>query len=135
MSSTDEKVSYPNGFLFGAITGIILQQKVRKYSHSKLSSKPIGYIRSALLMGTFFWYYNYWRRCALEGCLEREEKQRLTKHLQFMNRIKGNSTTNYFYIKPLNQNRRGRRNSQPNWISRHSNSKINRSKFNKQELL
>lgn len=82
------KVKYHNGFVVGAILGLNLQMGVRAMSREPLSARPIAYPLTMLGFGAFFFWYDYWRRCALEEIMICESERRYTDYAFAMNRIR-----------------------------------------------
>ena len=76
---------YPNAFLFGASCGITLNAFTRQYTMEPLSARPLNYIKTALAFGSILFYYDYWRRTALEHVLQREDELRYFKTMQALN--------------------------------------------------
>ena len=76
---------YPNSFLFGAAVGVTVQATMRQYTHEPLAARPLAYAKMALMAGAMMWYWDYWRRCALENVLQREERFRYFQTVQSLN--------------------------------------------------
>ena len=68
--------SYPNSFLFGAISGVTVNAFARQYTIEPLAARPFSYLRSGLVFGLIMWHWDYFRRVGMEHILEREEKLR-----------------------------------------------------------
>lgn len=45
---------------------------MRLLTHEPMSARPLSYLKVSLAMGGFFWYYDYWRRIALETIMQAE---------------------------------------------------------------
>ena len=58
---------------------------MRPYTMESLSARPLSYLKIGLIFGTTMWYWDYWRRTALEHVLEREDKLRYFKTMQAIN--------------------------------------------------
>ena len=41
-----------------------------------LSARPLSYVKNALIFGGVMFYWDYWRRTALEHVLQREDQMR-----------------------------------------------------------
>ena len=70
------RLKYPNSFLFGASIGVCINAFARQYSHEPLSARPLTYVKNALAFGAVVFYWDYWRRTALEHVLQREDQMR-----------------------------------------------------------
>ena len=58
---------------------------MRPYTMEALSARPLSYLKVGLIFGSVMWYWDYWRRAALEHVLEREDKLRYFKTMQAIN--------------------------------------------------
>ncbi|MFO0003980.1 MAG: hypothetical protein ACK559_22895, partial [bacterium] len=67
---------YPNAFLFGCVTGGVLQLFTRAATVEPLCARPFSYLRVGLFFGCVISYYDYFRRYSLQEVLYAEEKQR-----------------------------------------------------------
>ena len=76
---------YPNSFLFGMSVGFTVQATMRQYTMEPLAARPLAYVRAALMAGAMMWYWDYWRRCALEHVMEREERFKYFQQVQSLN--------------------------------------------------
>ena len=63
------RLKYPNSFLFGAAVGVAVQGGMRQYTWEPMSARPLAYLKMALISGAMMWYWDYWRRAALEHVL------------------------------------------------------------------
>ena len=78
-------MKYPNSFAFGAACGFTVQAFTRQYTCEPLAARPLSYLRLAVIGGTAMWYWDYWRRCALEHVLEREDRVKYYTTTQALN--------------------------------------------------
>ena len=87
MSDQEERprLRYPNSFLFGAACGFAVQGGMRQFTMEPLAARPLAYVKFALVAGSMMWYWDYWRRAALEHILEREDKLKYYTTVQAMN--------------------------------------------------
>ena len=69
-------VKYPNAFLFGCITGGVLQMAIRAGTMEPLAARPFSYLRVGLFFGVTISYWDYFRRTAMQEVLYAEENQR-----------------------------------------------------------
>ena len=76
---------YPNSFLFGFVTGNCMVAQTRRFLVEPLCARPLQYVKVGLVMGSIVWYYDYWRRVALEQVLKREDVLRVNLMLQAAN--------------------------------------------------
>ena len=76
---------YPSSFLFGFVTGCCVQAGMRPYTMEPFSARPLSYLKIGLAFGVTMWYWDYFRRVALEHVLEREDKFRYHRTVQAMN--------------------------------------------------
>jgi hypothetical protein len=67
---------YPNAFLYGTSAGIMLNFMSRIGSQEPVSARPFSYISTGLVLGVTIWYYDYWRRRAMEEVMVGEEKRK-----------------------------------------------------------
>ena len=81
----EPKLRYPSSFLFGMACGFTTQMWMRMYTLEPLAARPLHYVRAALLAGITLWYWDYWRRCAMEHVLEREDRLKYYQTVQSMN--------------------------------------------------
>ncbi|CDW80277.1 integral membrane protein [Stylonychia lemnae] len=89
MSQQEQKVAkYPNSFLFGATFFATLQGVIRISTHETLSARPFSYLTCAFFGGLGIWYYDYFRRRALEEVLYSEERRRYSYQLKGMEKIR-----------------------------------------------
>jgi len=58
---------------------------MRQYTMEPLAARPFAYIKMAVTAGAMMWYWDYWRRCALEQVMEREDRVRYYQTMQAMN--------------------------------------------------
>lgn len=45
---------------------------------------PFSYLGSGLVVGAAFWYFDYWRRCATEEMLYKEDRRKYASKLYFL---------------------------------------------------
>ena len=64
---------YPNAFIFGTVTGAVLQMATRSGTMEPLCARPFSYLRVGLFFGVTISYWDYWRRTALQEVLYAEE--------------------------------------------------------------
>ena len=63
---------YPNSFLFGFCLGASVDCFARKYTMEPLAARPLSYLKIGLYFGVVMWYWDYWRRIAIENTMEGE---------------------------------------------------------------
>ena len=79
------RLKYPNSFLFGASVGVAVQAACRQFLMEPLSARPLSYVRFAVTGGVAMFYWDYWRRTAMEHIFEREDKNRYYQTMQAIN--------------------------------------------------
>ena len=79
------RLKYPNSFLFGMASGFSIQYALRRYTVEPLAARPLSYIKFALMGGVMMWYWDYWRRVAMENVLESEDRYRYYQQMQSLN--------------------------------------------------
>ena len=57
----------------------------RRFVSEPLAARPLQYVKAGLAVGSVIWYWDYWRRVALESVLEREDKLKYFQTMQAMN--------------------------------------------------
>ncbi len=62
--------------LFGFVAGVILNVATRAASYEPLAARPWSYLATGAVLGVSIWYYDYWRRRAIEEVLYAEERRR-----------------------------------------------------------
>ena len=67
------------------VSGGLLSLFSRTGTGEPLCARPFSYLRSGLLFGFLFFYWDYARRVALEDVMRAEEKQRYFKMIRAMN--------------------------------------------------
>jgi hypothetical protein len=80
--------SYPNSFLYGTTAGIVLNIISRIGTHEPLSARPFSYISTGLVLGFSIWYYDYWRRRAMEEVMIGEESRKRQYTLKALNHVR-----------------------------------------------
>ena len=79
------KLKYPNSFLFGFACGGTVQATSRYFLMESLSARPLAYIKTGLCFGAVIFYWDYFRRNALERVMEREDQLRYYQTMQSIN--------------------------------------------------
>ena len=86
---SDKKVvahgSYPNAFLYGFVSGSMIQLAARAGTMEPLCARPFSYLRLGLVFGVTISYWDYWRRSAMQQVLYGEERQRYHKMVKAIN--------------------------------------------------
>ena len=75
-NNNQRRAKYPNSFLFGIFSGVMLSMASRRAAYEPMHARPFGYIQVGLVLGVSCYYYDYWRRRAIEEVLYNEEKMR-----------------------------------------------------------
>ena len=83
---TETSKSYPSkfqsfnlsldSFIFGFATGALLNVATRAATYEPLAARPWSYLSTGLFFGVTIWYYDYWRRRAIEEILYSDERRR-----------------------------------------------------------
>ena len=84
----NRKVKYPNSFVFGFASGILLQICTRAATYEPLSARPFSYITVGLVLGSGMWYYDYWRRRAMDEVMYAEQRRNYHYTVKAMNRVR-----------------------------------------------
>lgn len=69
MENQEKRNRYPNSFLFGVFSGVFMNMATRMGTHEPLHARPLSYITTGLSVGVVIFYYDYWRRRAVEEVL------------------------------------------------------------------
>ena len=80
--------SYPNSLLFGFSAGVLLNIATRAATYEPLAARPWSYLATGAVLGVSIWYYDYWRRRAVEEVMYAEERHRYNMQLKAMNRVR-----------------------------------------------
>ncbi len=67
---------------FGFTAGVILQMVTRIGTYEPLAARPWSYLATGAVLGVSIWYYDYWRRRAIEEVLYADERRRY--HRKFL---------------------------------------------------
>ncbi len=62
--------------IFGFATGILLNVTTRAATYEPLAARPWSYLATGVFFGVTIWYYDYWRRRAIEEILYADERRR-----------------------------------------------------------
>ena len=82
---TETSQSYPSillisssldSYVFGFAAGILLNVATRAATYEPLSARPWSYLATGAVLGFSVWYYDYWRRRAIEEVLYADERRR-----------------------------------------------------------
>ena len=83
---TERSVSYQSKSLrlnvcldsavFGFAAGVLLNVCTRAATYEPLAARPWSYLATGAVLGVSIWYYDYWRRRAIEEILYAEERKR-----------------------------------------------------------
>ncbi len=77
-----------DSFIFGFSAGVLLNIATRSATYEPLSASinnkmnnwsnlgPFSYLSTGLVLGVGIWYYDYWRRRAIEEVLYADERRR-----------------------------------------------------------
>ena len=57
---------YPNAFLFGCTSGVVLQLATRAATYEPLAARPFSYLRTGLFMGVMIGYFDFFRRKVMQ---------------------------------------------------------------------
>ena len=68
-SENQPRLKYPNSFMFGASCGFAVQAGMRQFTMEPLAARPLAYVKMMLIAGSTMFYWDYWRRTALEHVL------------------------------------------------------------------
>ena len=88
LDNKGRKNKYPNSFLFGCVSGVILNMCSRVGSQEPLHARPFTYITTAMVMGVGIFYYDYWRRRAIEEIMYGEERHKYHMTLKALNQVR-----------------------------------------------
>ena len=86
--STRPRNRYPNSFLFGFTGGVFLQMVTRMGSHEPLAARPFSYLTTGLVLAVGVWYYDYWRRRAMEDIMIAEQQRRYHMTLKALHMVR-----------------------------------------------
>ena len=75
-----------DSFLFGFTAGAIMNMATRAATYEPISARPFSYLSTGIAFGVAIWYYDYWRRRAIEEVLYSEERRRYNVQLKALNR-------------------------------------------------
>ena len=62
--------------MFGFVSGVLLNVVTRAGTYEPLAARPWSYLSTGMTLGVAIWYYDYWRRRAIEEVLYGEERRR-----------------------------------------------------------
>jgi hypothetical protein len=65
MTDNKQNLKYPNAFLFGCVTGAVMNMGTRAATMEPLCARPFSYLRVGLFFGLTISYWDYFRRTAL----------------------------------------------------------------------
>jgi hypothetical protein len=76
---------YPNAFLYGFVSGAMIQLAARAGTMEPLCARPFSYLRLGLVFGVSISYWDYWRRTAMQQVMYGEERQKYHKTVKAIN--------------------------------------------------
>jgi len=79
------QAKYPSAFLFGGVAGMTLNLASRFGTFEPLSARPFSYLKLGLMFSAGFGYYDYWRRCAMQEVMVREQESRYYRDIKSLN--------------------------------------------------
>lgn len=88
IEASKKNPGYPNSFLFGVFCGVFLNMGARMGSYEPLHARPFSYITTGLVLGFGMYYYDYWRRKAIEEVMVAEERFRYHRTLKALNQVR-----------------------------------------------
>ncbi len=65
-----------DSLVFGFSAGIVLNMITRAATYEPLAARPWSYLATGAVIGVTVWYYDYWRRRAIEEVLYADERRR-----------------------------------------------------------
>ncbi len=103
--------------LFGFAAGVLLNVCTRAATYEPLAARPWSYLATGTFLGFSIWYYDYWRRRAIEEILYAEERRRYNRKSKF-------TLTCLEQLKAINRVRIGEENEVTNLIEYLTNSTV-----------
>jgi hypothetical protein len=78
-------LKFPNAWLFGFTSGVVLNMFTRFATQEPLCARPFSYLRTGAFLMVSIGYYDWWRRQAMQEVMQAEERARYYKQLKAMN--------------------------------------------------